>query len=260
MNQVIKYYQWYDEENRLKKDNMHRVEYDTTIFYLNKIIKANHKILDVGAGTGAYSFYYASKGNRVIALDISSKNIDIMKNKLENLKDKVNLEIKVSDGRNSLDYRDNSFDIVLCMGPLYHIKNKDARLKCIKECLRVLKKDGKLIISYINKYAAFVNKIASDNEYINKTEVFNILENKHSEKDDCFVYTEPDELRNMLHSLEVEEIINIATDGIGHMMSKAINSYSEEEYQKWLSYHLNTCTKDILLGYSLHGLYICKKK
>lgn len=78
MKDVIKYYQYYDEENRLKKDNMHRVEYDTTKFYLDKIIKTNQTILDIGAGTGAYSFYYASRGNKVTALDISPKNVDIM--------------------------------------------------------------------------------------------------------------------------------------------------------------------------------------
>lgn len=259
MKDVIEYYRYYDEENRLKKDNVHRVEYDTTIFFLDKIINTNQTILDVGAGTGAYSFYYASKGNKVSALDISPKNIDIMKDKLKKSEIELKLDIKLGDGKNLLEYKDNSFDIVLCMGPMYHIRNKDERLRCIKECLRVLKRNGILVISYINKYAAFINKISRDNEAINNTELFNILENQQ-EEDDCFVFTEPDDLRNMLNNLEVEEVMNIATDGIGHIMTEVINSYNDEEYQKWLTYHMSTCAKDILLGYSLHGLYICKKR
>lgn len=54
--------------------------------------------------------------------------------------------------------------------------------------------------------------------------------------------------------------MNIATDGIGHIMTQIINNYSENEYQKWLAHHLSTCTKDMLLGHSLHCLHICRKK
>lgn len=235
---------------------MHRVEYDTTIYYLNKVIKTHRKILDVGAGTGAYSFYYASMGNEVTALDLSLTNVGIMKGKLTNDENQINLDIQLGDARNLSEYCDQSFDIVLCMGPMYHIKDNEERLRCIKECLRVLKKDGKLVIAYINKYAAFINTIARNQEAINSAETFNILEN---ENDDCFVFTEPNELRKILSALEVKEIMNIATDGIGHMMTGIINSYNEEEYQKWLTYHLSTCTKDILSGYSLHGLMIYEK-
>lgn len=257
MNDVVEYYKYYDEENRLKRDNMHRVEYDTTIFYLDKIIEQDHKVLDIGAGTGAYSFHYAMRGNKVIALDVSPKNIDIMKNKLLN-KGELDIDIKLGDGRDLSQYRDDSVDVVLCMGPMYHIKKQEDRLSCIEECLRVLKKGGKLVISYINKYAVLINEFRSKKEAISSDEVFNILDNKHS--DGCFVFTDIYELRNMLGTLDVSEIMNIATDGIGHMICDTINSYNNEEYQRWLEYHISTCTKDILLGYSLHGLCICEKK
>jgi ubiquinone/menaquinone biosynthesis C-methylase UbiE len=49
--------------------------------------------------------------------------------------------IQVGDARN-LDFEDQSFDLVLMMGPLYHLVNKQDRMKALAEAHRVLKKDG----------------------------------------------------------------------------------------------------------------------
>lgn len=61
-SEVKKYYDDYDEDSRLVKDNAHSIEFITTIKYLDKYINNNHKVLEVWAGTGRYSFYYAEKG------------------------------------------------------------------------------------------------------------------------------------------------------------------------------------------------------
>ena len=50
-------------------------------------------------------------------------------------------------------YEDHSFDVVLCMGAFYHLEEK-ARNMALEQCLRLLKKNGVLVISYINFMAA----------------------------------------------------------------------------------------------------------
>ena len=45
----------------------------------------------------------------------------------------------VDDAR-KLNKPDNSADVVLLMGPLYHLQNKDDRNKALSEAFRVLKK------------------------------------------------------------------------------------------------------------------------
>lgn len=55
-----------------------------------------------------------------------------------------------------------SFDVVLCLGPMYHLLKDEDRIKCIDECLRVLKPDGILAIAYINIYAQYVIHINRD--------------------------------------------------------------------------------------------------
>lgn len=63
-----------------------------------------------------------------------------MKNKLID----VHLNMEVVQG-NALDlsrFEDSTYNSILCLGPIYHLTKKEDRVKCIKECLRVLKPGG----------------------------------------------------------------------------------------------------------------------
>lgn len=60
----------YVEDERLTKDKMHYIEFITTTTYIDKYIKPNDRILEIGAGTGAYSLYYANKGYQVDAVEL----------------------------------------------------------------------------------------------------------------------------------------------------------------------------------------------
>lgn len=86
MQSIVEYYENYDEEARLIKDNAHKIEFITTMHFLDKFVKPSSRILEVGAGTGRYSFSLAEKGHSVTALDITPKHIEIMKEKARNSK------------------------------------------------------------------------------------------------------------------------------------------------------------------------------
>ena len=111
-----------DEDSRLVKDKVHKLEYITTTKYIDKYLKKGDRILEIGAGTGAYSLYYADKGYKVDAVELVQKNVDILKSKITH-----DMNINAIQG-NALDlsmYEDNTFDMTLSLGPLYHIFNKD---------------------------------------------------------------------------------------------------------------------------------------
>ena len=59
MKDFVQFYTEYDEDGRLQR---HRTEFASTTYVLNNYIRAGFHVLDVGAGTGAYSFYYTRKG------------------------------------------------------------------------------------------------------------------------------------------------------------------------------------------------------
>ena len=78
---VINYYNNYDEEGRLFRNNTHNIEWITTMHYFKRLIPTNSYIFDGCAGTGNYAFELASLGHKVEASDIVPHNVDIMKQK-----------------------------------------------------------------------------------------------------------------------------------------------------------------------------------
>ena len=65
-------YSSYDEERRLNTTKASSVEFMTTMHYLEKYLKEGDSILDIGAGTGQYSFALAHKGYKVNAVDTTA--------------------------------------------------------------------------------------------------------------------------------------------------------------------------------------------
>ena len=136
----------YIEDDRLIKDKMHYIEFITTTHYIDKYLKHGDRLLEVGAGTGAYSLYYANKGYQVDALELVQANVDVMKSKI-----KEGMNINAVQG-NALDlsmYEDNTFDVTLVLGPLYHLFKKEEEEQAIKEAIRVTKPNGKILIAFI---------------------------------------------------------------------------------------------------------------
>ena len=52
---INNHYNNYSEDDRFTKDNYHSLEYIVSKTYFEKYIKPTDRILEVGAGTGAYS-------------------------------------------------------------------------------------------------------------------------------------------------------------------------------------------------------------
>ena len=145
--QLLKdYYSTGVEDKRLQADKAHQVEFLTTTRYIDKYLKPNDKILEVGAGTGAYSIYYAEKGYEVNSLELVPENINILKSKITK-----DMNINVTEGT-ALDlscYENNTFDMTLVLGPLYHLYTEEDKKKAIEEALRVTKPNGYLYIAYL---------------------------------------------------------------------------------------------------------------
>ena len=137
-NYVVESYENYKEEDRLSTNNARRIEYLTTVRVLDELITGKKKILDCAAGTGIYAFYLADKGHEVTATDITPRHIEVIKN-IAGTKP-YEMDARVLDATNMSVFEDESFDIVLNMGPLYHLINESDRVRCFEESLRVLKR------------------------------------------------------------------------------------------------------------------------
>ena len=163
MNYVVESYENYKEENRLTTNNARKIEFITTTRVLDEVIGAKSNILDCAEGTGVYAFWLADKGHDVTATDITPRHIDVINQTLTTKEYSMNTA--VLDATDMSCFADDTFDIVLNMGPFYHLSTEEQREKCMKECLRVLRKDGLLVTAYIPRYYVF-QYIATSSENI----------------------------------------------------------------------------------------------
>ena len=256
-NVINNYYQdAYQEDSRLTKDKMHRIEFITTTHYIDRYLKKGDRILEVGAGTGAYSLYYANKGYQVDAVELVQTNLDVLKSKI---KDNMNIKaIQV----NALDlsmYEDDTFDVTLVLGPLYHLFKDIEERQAIKEAIRVTKPKGKIFIAFILFDLSlltwgFKEKNIVDN-YGPEKEVS--LDFKPNNKEEyIFNMRYFSEVKELMNKFNVRKLHYVATDGIGRIMKEDIENMTDKEYSMFIDYHLSICEREDLIGYSGHILSI----
>lgn len=60
----------------------------------------------------------------------------------------MSIDLRHGNALDLYEFEDNSFDIVLLCGPLYHLEYEVDRQTCIKEAMRVCKRDGTTFITF----------------------------------------------------------------------------------------------------------------
>ena len=249
---VIDYYSIYDEDGRLFRDFSHQIEWLTTMYYFDKMIPPHSKIFDGCAGTGNYAFPLAERGHKVVASDIVPRNVEIM---LEKQKNKPILEdIFVGDICQENQYENQSFDVVLCMGAFYHLEKNDCR-RALEQCLRLMKNNGILVITYINLMAALQLKFSPKLE--NMDEILKCYESRSF--GDAFIYMTPEEMEKIAYDYRLKILHHLSSDGNTFMRIPNFNMASKENFDKYMHLHLSTCEDKYLLGYGLHGLVFLTK-
>lgn len=251
--QVNRIYDVFNENIRLTHSPAARVEFLTTVRYIEKYLRPGMRILDIGAGTGEYSLYFAKQGYAVSALELSDNNIRAFREKLS-----PELPVDLRQG-NALDlsaYADESFDAVLLFGPLYHLHEAADRQRCIEEARRVCRKDGTLFFAFISHDMVFLTELRYDGEYFASGDYEHESLRLH---DFPFVFFTVPEARGMLTDNGIALLHEVASDGASELMAKEINAMSEESYRQYLRYHFYRCEKPELLGMSNHLLFVGKK-
>lgn len=263
MNYVVESYENYKEENRLTTNNARKIEFITTTKVFEEIIGDKSKILDCAAGTGIYAFWLADKGHDVTATDITPRHIDII-NQTLTIKE-YSMNTAVLDATDMSCFADDTFDVVLNMGPFYHLITEEQREKCLKECLRVLKKGGLLITAYIPRYYVFQYVAINDVEYLDGHLAKQLIETGVLKHDDekCFwtdtYYSSKEEMESIYGEHGLEIIDHFAQDGLAPLLSHKVDNWDESQFKTWCDYHYSICREHSILGSSNHVIIIGRK-
>jgi len=116
-------------------------------FVIGKIISPS-KILELGCGYGRIIEQLASGDAIIAGIDTS---LDSLKFGRDNLQNKLGINLSCMNAV-SLGFKDNSFDLVLCLQYGISAFHSD-RLQLVKEAIRVTRKRGKILFStYSEKF------------------------------------------------------------------------------------------------------------
>ncbi len=251
--QVNRIYDYFDEDSRLNRSKAARVEFLTTVRAIESCLKPGDRILDIGAGAGEYSLHFARKGYEVCALELADANIAAFRSKMH---PEDNIELRQGNALDLSCYDDESFDIVLVFGPLYHLHEAEDRTKAIEEAKRVCKADGKIFFAFITNDFVILTEFAYDRNYFTEGDY-----NKQSFRlhDFPFVFATVDRAREMLSDCGVKVIREIAADGVSELLAERINDLDDEGFAQYLRYHYYISEKPEMLGMTNHLLLVGEK-
>lgn len=254
---IIDYYNNYDEDGRLLR-KFGLVEFLTTTRYIDRYLKDGMKLLEVGAATGRYSLHYAAKGYQVEAIDLVEHNIEIFKSKITE-----NMKVHIRQG-NACDlscFEDNSFDVTLVLGPLYHLFERDDKRKAVSEALRVTKPGGLIYIAFIMNDAVILDWGLKAGNLAKGMKQGIITEEFHCVGVPELLYemTTVKEIYELMSEFPIDQVHMVASDGMTNHFRETIEAADEELFEAWLKYHYCTCEREDLIGFSNHGLYVGRK-
>jgi ubiquinone/menaquinone biosynthesis C-methylase UbiE len=153
-DEIIQHYtEAQDEENRLAR-GIGQWEFLRTLAILSPYLGRPQTVVDVGGGTGVYALWLAGHGHDVHVVDLVPHHVQLLQEKAR-ARSLVLGSASVGDAL-SLSFPDQFADLVLLMGPLYHMTKEDHRLKALRECARIVKPGGRVLCSVISRFASML--------------------------------------------------------------------------------------------------------
>jgi len=152
---IVDHYNTYDESQRLRGD-IGPLELARTRELMQRFLSPPPAaVIDVGGATGVYSFWLAGLGYEVHLVDIVPRHIEQARQISQESGIPQLASMEVGDAR-ELELEDGVADALIMHGPLYHLVDRDDRLKAIREAGRVLRPGGVLLAFAITRYAGLI--------------------------------------------------------------------------------------------------------
>lgn len=250
------YYNKFNEDKRLTRRHG-KVEFITSIKYIHKALEnyTNPKILDIGAGTGKYSIALSEEGFDVTAVELLKCNLNVLKEKSNKVK------AFLGNALNLHKFDDESFDVTLLFGPMYHLGSKEEKVQALSEAKRVTKKGGTILVAYVmNEYGVLTYAFKEHNalKCISDGRLNDDFHCTYTEKD-LYSFVRVEEINELNEICNLQRIKLISADGPANYIRQTLNQMTDEEFELFINYHLSTCERADLIGASAHTVDILTK-
>jgi len=149
---IRRYYDAGKEQDRLRADPLER---ERTRRLLERFLPgAPSRIADIGGGPGGHAQWLVGRGHDVVLLDPVPLHVDQAF--------AAGVTQAVAGDARDLPWEDASFDAVLLFGPLYHLTDRDDRVRAMSEGARVVRPGGVVMAMAISRFASFVDGLVHD--------------------------------------------------------------------------------------------------
>jgi SAM-dependent methyltransferase len=223
------------------------------------------EILDVGGATGVHAAWLAADGYRVHIVDLTPRHIEKAVADLGAL----GVTAELGDARR-LSAADASFDVVLLFGPLYHLVDRDDRVRALTEAKRVVRPGGVVAVAAINRFAslfegakhrlltdpdfrAIVERDLRDGQHRNPT-------NRHDWFTTAFFHL-PAELRSEVEAAGLDLVELVGVEGFAGWLGSSAAWWETDEGRDAILFAARaTEAEPSLLGLSAHLVAVAHKE
>lgn len=256
---LTEYYSGYDEDSRLRSRHG-MVEYLTTMRYIEKYLRPGMRILEIGAGTGRYSHALAQQGYEVDAVELVQHNINIFREKTQ---PGEKVTIRQGNAKDLSMFADDTYDITLLLGPMYHLYTVDDQKQALAEAIRVTKKGGIICAAYCGNEATMVQYcfgrgMLKEERY--QKLVDPVTFKAQSDPAELFELYRKEDIDALMADFPVTRLHYLGTDMATNYMRPVIDEMDDEFFEVYLRYHFAICERSDLVGASHHILDVFRKE
>jgi len=204
------------------------LEFERTVELFERYLPAGPlAVLDVGGGPGIYAQWLSQRGHSVRLVDPIERHVVAARG--------LGVDARIGEAEN-LEEANATQDVVLLMGPLYHLVLKDDRLSALREAFRVLRPGGLLLATAISRFAALLDQLIRLDRFHEPAETARIAEITRSgvlPAREGGVFTTaymhlPRELRSEVSEVGFEAVSVVAVEGPGYLVGNFDERWSDD--------------------------------
>lgn len=247
LSNIEKHYNKHPEDLRLLRRHG-IVEFETTMHHLHRFLRPRQMVLDIGAGTGRYASALMAEGYQVKAVELVRRNIEIF------LKREPNADVVKGDARSMPFLPDNTADITLLLGPVYHLIGDEEKGKALSEAKRVTKAGGLIFVAYLmNEYS--ILSYCFNEERINGLIEEKVVDNDfhiRARETDLYDYVRLEDINRLNEQTGLERVTIFSPDGAADYMRTRLNYMSEPTFARFIEYQKSISERPELIGAGSH--------